>query len=72
MLKTQAQLEVKIGERIYQLNLPSDAPLGEAHDALYQMRNFVISKLLEAQKLDAPKESEPIQNDCQTDECKQE
>ena len=36
MLKQSAQLEVKIGERIYQFNLPSDAPLGEAHDALFQ------------------------------------
>lgn len=59
MLKTQAQLEVKIGERVYQLNLPSDAPLGEAHDALFQMRSYVIGKINEAQKVDAPKEQEP-------------
>ncbi len=59
MLKTQAQLEVKINDRLYQLNLPSDAPLGEAHDALFQMRSFVISKINEAQKADTPKEPEP-------------
>ncbi len=61
MLKTHAQLEVKIGERIYQLNLPSDAPLGEVHDAVFQMRSFVISKILEAQKADEKKEPEPAQ-----------
>lgn len=59
MLKTHAQLEVKIGERIYQLNLPSDAPLGEAHDALFQMRSYVISKINEAQQADKVKEQEP-------------
>jgi hypothetical protein len=56
MLKQSAQLEVKIGERVYQLNLPSESPLGEVHDALFQMRSFVINKINEAQKLDAPKE----------------
>jgi hypothetical protein len=56
MLKTNAQLEIKIGERVYQLNLPSDAPLGEAHDALFQMRSFVISKINEAQQADKEKE----------------
>ncbi len=59
MLKTNAMLEVKIGERIYQLNLPSDAPLGEAHDAIFQMRSYVISKINEAQKADKAKEQEP-------------
>ncbi len=56
MLKTHAQLEVKVGERVYQLNLPSDAPLGEVHDVLFQMRSYVIDKINEAQKVDAPKE----------------
>lgn len=59
MLKQHATLEVKIGERVYQLHLPSDAPLGEAHDALFKMRSYVIEKILEAQKLDSPKEPEP-------------
>lgn len=58
MLKQSAMLEVKIGERVYQLNLPSDAPLGEAHDAIFQMRSFIIAKINDSQKLDAPKEPE--------------
>ena len=59
MLKQSAMLEVKIGDRAYQLHLPSDAPLGEAHDVIFQMRSFIIAKINEAQKADAPKESEP-------------
>ena len=58
MLKQSAMLEVKIGDRVYQLHLPSDAPLGEAHDAIFQMRSYVIAKINEAQKADAPKDSE--------------
>lgn len=56
MIKTQAVLEVKIGENIYQLHLPQTPTLGEVHDALYKMRSFVIEKIAEAQKADAPKE----------------
>ena len=58
MLKTGAQLEVKIGERVYTLNLPSESPLGEVHDVLFQMRSYVIGKINEAAKVDAPKEPE--------------
>lgn len=61
MLKQSAMLEVKINDRVYQLHLPSDAPLGEAHDALFQMRSFVIQKINDAQKADAPKVEEPNQ-----------
>jgi hypothetical protein len=55
MLKQSAMLEVKIGDRVYQFNLPSDAPLGEAHDAIFQMRSFIVDKINEALKLDTPK-----------------
>jgi hypothetical protein len=58
MLKTQAQLEIAIGERLYQLNLPSDAPLGEAFDALFQMRTFIVQKINDANSIDKTKESE--------------
>lgn len=61
MLKQSATLEVKIGERVYTLTLPSESPLGEVHDALFQMRSYVISKIIEAQKADEKKESEPVQ-----------
>ncbi len=63
MLKTHAMLEVKIGDRVYQLSLPANAPLGEAHDALYQMRSHVVSKINEALKLDEPKEQETVKTE---------
>jgi len=56
MLKTSAILEVKINDRTYVLTLPNDSPLGEVHDALFQMRSFVVEKINEAQKADAKKE----------------
>ena len=58
MLKQTVQLEVKIGERNYILLLPGDCPLGEVHDALFQMRSFVIGKINEAVKADEPKKLE--------------
>ena len=58
MLKQHAMLEVKINDRIYQLHLPCDSPLGEAHDALFQMRSYVIDKINEAKTHDALKELE--------------
>ena len=58
MLKTGAQLEVKVGERNYILNVPSEAPLGEVHDVLYKMRSYVIDRINEAAKADTPKEQE--------------
>jgi hypothetical protein len=61
MLKQSATLEVKIGERVYTLTLPSESPLGEVHDALFQMRSYVINKIIEAQKADEKKAPEPVQ-----------
>lgn len=55
MLKQNAVLEVKIGDNVYQFHLPSSAGLGEVHDALFQMRSFVIDKINDALKADQPK-----------------
>ncbi len=52
MLKQSAMLEVKIGENIYQLHLPANSPLGEVHDAIFQMRSFIVAKMNEAIKAD--------------------
>ena len=62
MLKTNAQLEVKIGERVYSLNLPSEAPLGEVHDALFRMRTFVIDKMNACLKNDTLEKQEECQS----------
>lgn len=58
MLKQAVNLEVKVGERTYQLNLPGDCPLGEVYDVLFKMRSYVVERINDAQKLDAPKEPE--------------
>jgi len=58
MLKQQVIFEVKRDNRVYQLQLPENSPLGEVHDVLFQMRSFVIDKINEAVKQDAPKEPE--------------
>lgn len=47
MLKTKTVLEIKIGERTYEIHSSPDAPLGELFDAISKMRNFVIEKIKE-------------------------
>jgi hypothetical protein len=54
MLKQSVMLEVKKEDRIYTLLLPPNCPLGEVHDVIYQMRTFIVEKVVEAQKQDQP------------------
>lgn len=58
IVKSKHTMEVKIGERSYQMMCDSESPLGELYDALYQMQSFVVAKINESQKKpeDAPKE----------------
>lgn len=53
MIKCKTALQHKIGERNYSLEMENDSPLGEIHDALIAMRNFIISKM---QEIDAKPE----------------
>lgn len=50
MISTISKMEVKIGERKYQLLCASDSPLGEVYDALSSMKGFVITKMQEIDK----------------------
>jgi len=52
MIKNKTVLEVKIGERVYELTCATDSPLGELHDALMQMKGFCVEKMVIAQKQD--------------------
>lgn len=61
MLKQSAMLEVKIGENVYQFHLPATAPLGEAHDAIFQIRSYIVAKMNEAIEADKPKEVLPVE-----------
>jgi len=45
MLKNIAILEMEKNGRIYQLHLPNDSPLGEAHDVLFTMKAYVLDRL---------------------------
>lgn len=56
MLNNIAKLEVKIGERDYQLLCEVDSPIGEVHDALSQMKLFVINKMKEVESPPKPEE----------------
>lgn len=47
MIKNKTILYHKIGERNYNLEVEPDSPLGELHDVLTAMRNFVIEKMKE-------------------------
>lgn len=51
MKKTLTSIEIKVGERLYQMLVQSDAPLGELHDVLFQMKAHVLQLMNQA---DAP------------------
>ena len=61
MLKNAPILEIKKEERTYTLILPVNAPLGELHDVLFQMRTFVLEKVAETVNCDKAKETQEVQ-----------
>ena len=62
MIKNNLILEVKREERVYQLHLPSDSPLGEVHDVLHEMKMFIVKTMTEraSQEVGEPKEDEKV------------
>ncbi len=44
-LRNRTYLEVKVGERNYSFECYSDSPLGEVHDALSQMKAYVVDRI---------------------------
>lgn len=56
MLKETAILEIVKQDRVYTFVLPANAPLGELHDVLFQMRSFVVDKINQAVAADKPKD----------------
>lgn len=50
MIKSKTVLHHKIGDRDYNLEVSPDSPLGELHDALVAMKNFVIQKMQEVEQ----------------------
>ncbi len=45
MIKQKTILEVAKSERVYQLEVQPDSPLGEIYDVLNQMRQYVVSRI---------------------------
>jgi len=56
MLNNLAKLEVKIDGKIYQLLCDVDSPIGQVHDALSQMKLYVINKMKEVESPPTPEE----------------
>lgn len=65
MLKNQAILEVKKGDKIYRMELENDSPLGECFDVLSMMQAYILERIqcaakqLEEQKANVPEEPKP-------------
>jgi len=64
MIKTKTVIEIKIGERIYTLDCSPDSPLGELHDALIQMKSFVIEQIVKQQENEKKSCNETEDNKC--------
>ena len=63
MLKSVSKLEIKIGEKVYQLLLDSDSPLEHVKECLFQFQKFVgqIEDNIKAQQAQQQQEKvEPI------------
>ena len=59
-LKNRTYLEVKIDGKIYALECNSDSTLGAVHDALTQMKAYVVDRI-NAQAENEKKAEEPCQ-----------
>lgn len=67
MLKNIAQLEHKIGDRLYKFLCDNDAPLGEVHDALSKFKSHVVGLIQASDK--AKEESTKEQPNEQHSDC---
>ena len=60
MIKQKTLFEVVIGERMYQLYCSSNSPLGEVHDALMQMKGYVVDRMVKAHEEEQQKAQEQM------------
>ena len=54
MIRSQTLIEIKIADRTYVLGCAPDSPLGELCDALTQMRQIVVDKIVQSTKAEVP------------------
>lgn len=62
MLKQAAKLEIVKEDRVYSLDVPPNAPLGEVHDVLFQMRSYIVEMINKSSKLDAKEPEEKLED----------
>lgn len=60
MKKALTSIEIKVGERLYQLLVEVDSPLGELHDVLFQMKAHILDLMKQADAPPAPVETPPV------------
>jgi hypothetical protein len=58
MLKQKSILEVKIDDRLYEFQCDGAAPLGEIHDVLCRMKQYIVQRIVDAEKAEVVKEPE--------------
>ena len=56
MLKTKTVIQAQVRDRIYSLELDPESPLGEAYDAVNQIRGFIIKMINDEDEKSKPKE----------------
>lgn len=56
MLKQKLIFEVKRDERIYSLEIPSGCNLGEVHDVIFAMKQWVIDQMNQVHMAEKPQE----------------
>ncbi len=52
MLKQFTALEHKVGDHVYHFMCAPDSPLGEIHDALTIMKDYVVQRIQDQHKLE--------------------
>ncbi len=63
MIRTNTVLEIKRGERAYTLHLPAEAPLGELHDVLHEMKIIIVKTIAERAQQEVVEPQEPVKQE---------
>lgn len=56
MLKQKLVIEVKRVDRLYSLEIPSGCSLGEVHDVIFEMKQFVLDQMNQVHMAEKTKE----------------
>lgn len=65
MIKTKAVIEIDLNDRIYTMECPNDAPLGEVHDAICMMKHVIVNRISEVHE----SEKKQCSQQCESKEC---